>query len=239
MCTHAAHSLQLASAHTGDEAPQVAKCHLSPQRCRSLHTVPHTVKLGAGADSSWYPIGRLLCPAWAKAIMSQGDFWQHQTIISAFLSSHLYKFSWILHISFQNDSSFLFGWFSYPKCSWSFPGYCLIQQTFIIFGVIRVFLLVGWVGFFWGKYLLKQLWVFRSYTLFTFTFLWYEILLPRLYYQGEAIKVPPQRCSASSLYATTTLLQEQPELRLCTDPVCLGEILSFDDKGRTRSLQTA
>ena len=93
MCTHAAHSLQLAGANTGDEASQEAKCHPSAQRCGSLRTVPHTVKLGAGADSSQYPMGMLLCPAWAKAVMPQGDFWQHQTILSAFLSSHLYKFS--------------------------------------------------------------------------------------------------------------------------------------------------
>lgn len=118
---------------------QEAKYRPSPQRCGSLHTVPHTIKLGAGVDFSWYPTGRLLCPAWAKAIICQGDFWQHQTILSAFLSSHLYKFSCFFHISCQDDSWFLFGWFSYPKFSWSFPDYCLIQSL-----VLSVWF-VGWV----------------------------------------------------------------------------------------------
>ena len=90
MCIHAAHFLQLASVHIGDEAPQEAKCHPSPQRSGSLHTAPHTIKLGAGADSSWYATGRLFCPACAKAVMPQGDFWQDQTILSEILLTYIH-----------------------------------------------------------------------------------------------------------------------------------------------------
>lgn len=205
-----------------------------------------------------YPVGRLFSSAWAKAIMPQGDFWQHQTILSALLSSHLYKFSLFFHVSFQDDS-FLFGWFSYPKYSWAFPDYCLIQKTFIIFDVISVvvylvgfclvvylsFCLFGWlvVGFLgmcclFLASILSNSFEYSTHIHCLHSHSYHQILLPRVFYQGKATRSPPQRCGASSSYGTKTLLQKQTKLRLCTDHICLSEVLRFDDKGLSRSLQT-
>lgn len=119
----------------------------------------------------------------------------------------------------------IFMFFSYLLSGWlmGFVWLVFLPKIFMvipwllfnpIFGIISV---VCWLGIF-GKYPLKQLWVFHSYTLFTFTYLFYQRLLARLFYQGKATRVPPQRCSTSSLYATTALLHELPELRLHTDP---------------------
>lgn len=72
-----------------------------------------------------------------------------------------------------------------------------------IFGIISV---VCWLGFF-GKYPLKQLWVFHSYTLFTFTY-FIRDCYPGCFTKGKPlgflckgvvllVHMPPQHCYMS------------------------------------------
>lgn len=186
------------------KAPRRPSATPALQRCGSLCTMSHIIKSRSGAGSSTVPSGKAVLPSMGKDHYAPGRLLTTPNhfkctslfsliqifIILSCLFSRWLIFVWLVFLPkiFMGISWLLFN----PKDVhhlWCYKCGCLFG--WVLFGCLFIFLFVWLVGcgffgdvlFIFGKYPLKQLWIFHSYTLFTFTFLSSDIVtqgvLPR------------------------------------------------------------